>query len=435
MRCVAGKTNGTRSWLVPTVAAVLAAPAAGPVAAEQRCYTDRANEICFPLGPLSFADAVVALEMGEPKAQFAGAMIPEAALGEPDNDLSLENETDIPQKYVTIGCRGTLILQFLDNVLKDVPGSDLYVFEIGDDVEPTRLAISGDNIDWTEIGDIKGGLAEVDIGPFVRPGDVFRYVRLTDLGARCGSRWPGADIDAVGAIGASPESDPYADEVVGWQVGEPRWTEGPSDPGYALDAPDHAGDHMQPTLATLGCGGQVTLRFTDNDLVDGPGDDLRVYEPGDREGFRTEISVDGQSWRHVGDSRGGNTTFDIADVSEPGERFYFVRITDLRQRCVGTRPGADVDAVEALNAGAGSGNRRPELLSVEIVDPDSLDPVEEIAVGGRFRVRLTYAGDLETAITETVTIGTGRQGSLDMRVTGDTRVIVSDPITVSPTGQ
>ncbi len=301
MRRVTVKMNVARLWLIPAMATGLAAQTAVPASAEQRCYTDRGKEICFPLGAVSFADAVIALEMGQPKAEFSGAMIAEAALGEPDNDPTLETETDIPQRYVTIGCRGTLTLRFLDNVLQDVSGSDLYVFEIGDHVEPTRLAISGDNINWTEIGDIRGGLAAVDIGPFVQPGAVFRYVRLTDLGKRCDSRWPGADIDAVGAIGASPEANP--------------------------------------------------------------------------------------------------------------------------------------DAIAAVNGSAGSGDRLPELVSVEIVDPDSLDPINEIAVGGRFRVRLTYAGDPVAAIIETVTIGTGRQGSLDVEVTGDTRVIVSDPIAVSPVEQ
>jgi hypothetical protein len=42
------------------------------------------------------------------------------------------------------------------------------------------------------------------IGPYVKPGGVFHYVRLTDLKKACGGRWPGADIDAVGAIGAGP---------------------------------------------------------------------------------------------------------------------------------------------------------------------------------------------------------------------------------------
>ena len=99
----------------------------------------------------------------------------------------------------------------------------------------------------------------------------------------------------------------------------------------------------------MGCGGQITVKFSDNDLVDGDGGDLRIFEPGDNEAFRVEISVDGTSWRELRQTRGGNTTFEIASVAKQGERFRFVRITDLKSLCEGARPGADIDAVEALN--------------------------------------------------------------------------------------
>jgi outer membrane protein OmpA-like peptidoglycan-associated protein len=37
----------------------------------------------------------------------------------------------------------------------------------------------------------------------VVPGELYRYVRLTDLKTSCGGDFPGADIDAVGAIGSA----------------------------------------------------------------------------------------------------------------------------------------------------------------------------------------------------------------------------------------
>jgi OOP family OmpA-OmpF porin len=96
-----------------------------------------------------------------------------------------------------------LTLKFSDNVLVDIEGPDLYVFEIGPAIEPTNLAISKDGQEWIEIGKISGGRADVDISPFVKPGETFRFIRLTDLKTECGSAWPGADIDAVGAIGSA----------------------------------------------------------------------------------------------------------------------------------------------------------------------------------------------------------------------------------------
>lgn len=94
-------------------------------------------------------------------------------------------------------------MSFKDNALIDVPGPDLYVFEIGPDVEPTGLAVSNDGENWTRVGRISGGKAEIDLAPYVDTATEFRYVRLVDLKSACGSRTPGADIDAVGAIGSA----------------------------------------------------------------------------------------------------------------------------------------------------------------------------------------------------------------------------------------
>jgi hypothetical protein len=150
--------------------------------------------VVFPLGDLSFADEVVSFHMGDPHAALQHSD-PRNALGPPDYDGKTE------RNYTTLGCGGVLTLRFLDNVLIDVPGPDLYVFEIGPQLEATRLEISADGKQWIDIGRIPGGTAGVDIGPYVKQGEVFHYVRLTDLREACQGEFPGADIDAVGAIG------------------------------------------------------------------------------------------------------------------------------------------------------------------------------------------------------------------------------------------
>jgi OmpA-OmpF porin, OOP family len=182
----------TRSVL----AALLMLVAATAPAQIAKTYRDaHKGTVTFPLGDLSFADEVVSFQMGEPHADPLYSD-PKDALGPPDYD----EKTDT--KYTTLGCGGVLTLRFTDDVLIDVKGPDLYVFEIGPDIEPTRLEISKDGEQWVDIGHISGGTAAVDIGPHVKSGDVFHYVRLTDLKKACGGQWPGADIDAVGAIGA-----------------------------------------------------------------------------------------------------------------------------------------------------------------------------------------------------------------------------------------
>lgn len=172
---------------------LVAAPAMG----EPEAYPDgHGGEVMFPEGDISFADEVVDYDTGN-KEPIASARDPEAALGAPDYN---ENKD---ANFATLGCNGALVLKFTDNVVIDVPGPDLYVFEIGPDIEPTALAISNDGDAWTRVGRIDGGKAEIDIAPYVRGEKEFRYVRLVDLGAKCKSRTPGSDIDAVGAIGSA----------------------------------------------------------------------------------------------------------------------------------------------------------------------------------------------------------------------------------------
>lgn len=156
-------------------------------------YTDtRGRVVLFPRGALSFADEVVEYQTGD-RAPREARRIPSVAIGVPDRGRG----------YVALGCGGHLTLRFADNALMDVPGPDLYVYEVGRLIEGTKLEISQDGDAWIEVGTIGGGTAEVDIGANTSAGLTFSYVRLTDLRTSCDGGSPGADINAVGAIGAA----------------------------------------------------------------------------------------------------------------------------------------------------------------------------------------------------------------------------------------
>jgi OmpA-OmpF porin, OOP family len=168
-----------------------------PLFAQPKDYKGKKGQIIhFPLGELSFADEVVAFRMGSPGPK-PDATDPDSALGPPDRKPAKRMN-----KAVTLGCGGVLTLRFVDNALVDVPGADLYVFEVGGDTEPTDVDISIDGKKWIRIGDIAGGTGEMDISGKAKPDEAYHYVRLTDLRRACGGGYPGADIDAVGAIGA-----------------------------------------------------------------------------------------------------------------------------------------------------------------------------------------------------------------------------------------
>ena len=186
-------------------AVVLAAIGFAPAAAGQSTATtyadSRGRKVTFPLGDASFADEVVASTAGKPAARDARFSDPSKVLGPPDY-VNQQTNQKMPSS-TTLGCAGTLTVRFADNALVDVPGADLYVFEVGPAVEATTLSISTDGETWTVVGDIRGGTAEVDIAKVVPAGASYRYVRLTDLKRGCGGPWPGADVDAVGAIGST----------------------------------------------------------------------------------------------------------------------------------------------------------------------------------------------------------------------------------------
>lgn len=159
-------------------------------------YPDgKGGTVYLPLGDASFVDAVVSNHPGKkaPKGIHAQA---DQAIGPPDYI------NPSAPGFISLGCDGSAIFQFTDNILLDVEGPDLYVFEVGPRVEPTILAISYDGKEWIEVGKIEGARADVDIAPFVEKDDVFYYVRLTNAGNSCSGRTPGADIDAIAAVGA-----------------------------------------------------------------------------------------------------------------------------------------------------------------------------------------------------------------------------------------
>lgn len=179
--------------LVLLVSVGTAAAQDGPTA---KSYSDgRGGEVRLPLGDLSFADEIVSFQKGEPAAAEEHSR-PEEVLASPNYNPSIDDE------YLSLGCGGELVVRFTDNALGDVEGPDIFVFEIGPAVESTSLAISKDGKTWIEVGDISGGVAAIDIKGTANPFDTYSFLKLVDKRAGCFGEWPGADIDAIAAIGA-----------------------------------------------------------------------------------------------------------------------------------------------------------------------------------------------------------------------------------------
>ena len=162
-----------------------------------KSYPDgHGGEVTFPMGDQSFVDEIAAQSVGDPDGA-AFSERPEALIGPP------QFENDGARSVYTLGCGGTVDVAFLTNTLIDIAGRDLYVFEVGRDIEAMAVAVSQDGTSWTRVGVVSGGNASLDIGPYTPPGAHYRYVRLVDLEEVCSGRTPGADVDAIGAIGAA----------------------------------------------------------------------------------------------------------------------------------------------------------------------------------------------------------------------------------------
>ncbi|WP_375172694.1 VPLPA-CTERM sorting domain-containing protein [Pseudooceanicola sp.] len=176
-----------------------------------------------------------------------------------------------------------------------------------------------------------------------------------------------AGVQAAGATGVTyssiyfPDGDvSFADQVVNYSPSAALagTSGGCIDSSLALGAPDHTSGDCQGYVS-LGEGGSITLKFTDNALTTS-GDntpDLHVFEIGSAvESFQVEISTNGSSWIDFGYLDGQPTSIDI-DANPfvtAFEKYYFVRLTDNGNSGPhsGVFAGADIDAVGAISSTA-----------------------------------------------------------------------------------
>jgi hypothetical protein len=168
----------------------------------------------FPQGAVSFADTLVTytpgLVGGNPTDPYRGAF---NALGLPDYAGVNSCPSQAGCTFVSLGDGGSIVLRFDDNRLTGSGDNalDLWVFEVGPDIEDTFVDIGMDGLNWHSVGKVFGSTAGIDIDAFgFGPADQFAFIRLTDdtnEGDQSGIT-VGSDIDAVGAISTVVASVP-----------------------------------------------------------------------------------------------------------------------------------------------------------------------------------------------------------------------------------
>lgn len=170
------------------------------------------NSVEAPRERAAYWTELVAFEPGRPAA-IIEASNPREALGMPNYTASILE----PPRALSLGNGGSIVLKLVGDPLVDLPGPDLFVFESGPSREAVSIEISADGETWTAVGDAPGGSCAVDIGPFVKPSDAFRFVRLRDVLNSGGDSdpWPGAEIDAFAARRGwpAPVVEPPAERI------------------------------------------------------------------------------------------------------------------------------------------------------------------------------------------------------------------------------
>jgi hypothetical protein len=153
----------------------------------------------------------------------------------------------------------------------------------------------------------------------------------------------------------------FADEVVSYSPGSDvgsNSTRNWANPEAALGVPDDDGVKAE-SVVSLGDGGVLILRFTDNSLTTS-GDsiaDLHIFEVGAVvERMNIAISTNNADWIDLGFWSGQPASIDIDSISGvvDGELYSYIRLTDdssLNQ--TGFPFGeADIDAIGAISSGA-----------------------------------------------------------------------------------
>jgi hypothetical protein len=195
---------------------------------------------------------------------------------------------------------------------------------------------------------------------------------------------------ALPADDGKSKADPFIDRIVVFKPGEGAGYGQDRQPAIIL-GPPHGGGKLAPSddVLSLGKGGTITVEFVDNEVIDGEGPDLLIFEnpflkaPGDDpdngyfELARVEVSFDGKEWKEfpfnqitrkgcaghhpvladppendadpTDPEKAGGDPFDLKDLGLKVVRF--VRITDLENAsgADGTA-GFDLDALAAVHS-------------------------------------------------------------------------------------
>jgi outer membrane protein OmpA-like peptidoglycan-associated protein len=203
----------------------------------------------------------------------------------------------------------------------------------------------------------------------------------------------------------------FADEVVSFKPGAST-RNGDSIAQKATGAADFKSG-VDDSYVTLGCGGELVVRFTDNALTDVEGPDLYIFETA-KDVEQTDISVskDGESWVDVGRIAGATTALDLKGKVKPSDTFRYVKVADHKDACTAANAGADIDAIAAIGSAS-----RTVFDSAVLFDtgkaqlkPGATAALKDLAtsIKGHSKVRVVLEGHTDATGSDAVNVDLSR---------------------------
>ena len=158
------------------------------------------------------------------------------------------------------------------------------------------------------------------------------------------------------ALAESPCSETFASSVVSYVPGpgvEPDYANARN----ALGRPDFVEGRGAVSLGNRTAENAVLTVSFDRPIVNGPEEDLYVYERGpSAEPTLLELSEDGQTWVSVGRIAGSVRAVDLEDTPAAKGVWRFLRLTGVRDGAAGPWAGPDIDAIGLFSCKAGAPN-------------------------------------------------------------------------------
>jgi len=169
----------------------------------------------------------------------------------------------------------------------------------------------------------------------------------------------------------------YADSIVFYDPGALGYHTGGEpaldyqDTDKALGEPDCKTDN-DSGFVSLGDGGTLVVKFSDNILINGPGADLQVFEVGRDEHVDVWVSQDNKIYIPLIKSETSDYTFEFNLQTENTYAYRYVKIRDIYDDIMSSdstdqTAGADIDAISALNTAKRIVFRTDSIFTADLI--------------------------------------------------------------------